>query len=452
MTRRHLLRIFAATLMTAAFVLQPVYAAPERNERAHFDTLAVRFDARAKNDPAALRRDFLSIDRSALDDERWIDLHVGLMKLAANAEPPSRGLPDGVSAPAATSGDVFDQRCERKRLRPIGEAAYAHTLRTTHGLDMTAMHVLRIGRRARADMRDELAAFAEEHGNGETWHEMAVRERAARPTSDEDLAQRYDAFTAEATRFVIEKGLVTVPDEARGLVVHLRGRFGYPFAIYEPGNGWKAGKLGRVVMGKMPRRFGPAQREEWFGDFNDHFQRIVAIHEGVPGHHLQFTRAAAAYKGMRRRAYNSVYVEGWGLYTEGLLARHGYITDPLDQFAALRMRAWRAVRCYVDPALHAGLIRPSQAVQLLIDEAGLSRRAAEMEVQRYLRDPTQPIGYWIGRQRIEAIRAAYLALHGDDAEREFHDRFLASGAIPLPLAEAVLLGRRASYDAAHSGD
>jgi len=449
---RALLNVRTAALLVAALALAPAYAGPDRDERKHFDEIVEHYDRRANKDAARLRASLLQVDRVELDDERWIDLHVALMHLAASRDRPDDGLPRGVSNPAASSTDPFDQRCHGRKLRPCGEAAYAHKLRTTHGLDMSTMRVLRMGRRARADVQLELELFAKVRGDGETWHEMAEREREDRPTSIWDLRTRYVRFTEEATRFAVEQELVTVPEAALDLKVTLQRRFRYPFAIYSPGPGHRAGTTGSVVLGEVPEELDATERTAWFSEFNDHFQRVVAIHEGVPGHHLQFTRAASVFRGMRRRAYNSVYVEGWGLYCEGMLARHGYLKDPLDQFAAIRLRAWRAVRCYVDPALHSGLIRPSDAVRLLREEAGFSRRAAEMEVERYLGTPTQPIGYWVGRQAIERMRAGYLTLHGADKEREFHDRLLGFGAVPLPLAAAVLLEKRDVYDALHRGD
>jgi uncharacterized protein (DUF885 family) len=444
-----LTRLLSAGLIAASFLGTVAVADPGAETRARFDQLATHFDSRKKQDAAGLRADLLAIDRAALDDDRWIDLHIGLMKLAEHTDAPRRGLPEGTTAPAATSSDPFDQKCDRQRLRPFGEAAYAHKLRTTHGLDMSTMRVLRMGRRAREAVAAELVAFAAEHGGGRTWREMAEHEQANRPADDADLKARYDAFSDESERFVIDRGLVTVPEDALGVRVRLVRRFGYPYAIYQPSVRAENGKIGGVVMGRRPEDLDARESAAWYGEFNDHFMRMVAVHEGVPGHHLQFRWAAKARKGLRRHGYNSVYVEGWGLYTEGLMERHGYVTGTLDRLAALRMRAWRAVRCYVDPALHSGLIRPSEAVRLLVDEAGASERAAKMEITRYLRDPTQPIGYWVGRRHIEKMRAAYIARHGEDAEREFHDRLLGLGCIPLPLAEAVLLDQRTTYDHSH---
>jgi uncharacterized protein (DUF885 family) len=113
------------------------------------------------------------------------------------------------------------------------------------------------------------------------------------------------------------------------------------------------------------------------------------------------------------------------------------------------MRLWRAVRVVVDAGLGTGEMTPAEAVSMLTDVVRMERSAAEGEVVRYLGMPTQPLSYLLGARKIDAMRRAYLVRRGPDAEREFHDRFLGFAPIPLNLAAAVLLDRRAAYDRAH---
>ena len=127
----------------------------------------------------------------------------------------------------------------------------------------------------------------------------------------------------------------------------------------------------------------------------------------------------------------------------------GFYEDPLTRLAWLRMRLWRAVRVVIDVGLHTGTLTPSDAVRMLVDEVRMERTSAEKEVRRYLSMPAQPLSYMLGFRRIRALRRAYLARHGPAAEREFHDRLLGLGSIPLDLAAAVLLDKRAAYDRAH---
>ena len=126
--------------------------------------------------------------------------------------------------------------------------------------------------------------------------------------------------------------------------------------------------------------------------------------------------------------------------------RAGFYANPAERLAYLRMKLWRAVRVVVDAGLHAGEMKPSEAVRMLTDIVLLERSAAQAEVRRYMTTPTQPLSYLLGYRKIRAMRNAWVVRHGRDSEREFHDRFLALGPVPLDLAAAVLLEKRGAYD------
>ncbi len=395
-----------------------------------------------------LRDELARIDRTSLSDEDWIDLHVVLMALdRALHKMPRHGLPNGVVAPARLSEDKFDKVVAG----PAGREKHTWLLRRKHGFALTSEEVLRIGERARRAAAADLEAFAAAHGDGRTWQELMVEERSHCATTHEELVTRCADAAKAAEDAVVAAGLISVPEEARHLTVEAGpSTLPYAFACYLPGRFDNKRRFdGRYIVAPLPYGLGERDQAAWFGDVDDHFMRVVSAHEGVPGHHLQFTRAAMVESRIRGRGYNSVFVEGWGFYSEGLLDRSGVLTEPLDRLALLRMRAWRAVRCYVDPALHMGRIAPSQARDLLVAESGMSKRAAEREVTKYMEWPTQPLGYWIGRHEIERMRDAYVAQHGAGKLREFHDRLLGFGNIPLPLAAAVLLDEREAWDAAH---
>jgi uncharacterized protein (DUF885 family) len=69
----------------------------------------------------------------------------------------------------------------------------------------------------------------------------------------------------------------------------------------------------------------------------------------------------------------------------------------------------------------------------------LERVNAEAEVNRYVYTPTQPMSYLVGKHEIMALRDEYFARHPEASLREFHDRLLAVGSLPVKLVrEAVL--------------
>lgn len=163
------------------------------------------------------------------------------------------------------------------------------------------------------------------------------------------------------------------------------------------------------------------------------------LHEAVPGHHLQGARAQeiADLPRFRRTAGYVAYDEGWALYAESLGVPLGLYGAASSRFAALAWEMVRAARLVVDTGVHALGWTREQAIDYLVDNAGIDRAFAVTEVDRYIDNPGQALGYKIGELKIHALRAqAQAALGADFDIRRFHNALLDDGALPLPLLEA----------------
>jgi uncharacterized protein (DUF885 family) len=68
-----------------------------------------------------------------------------------------------------------------------------------------------------------------------------------------------------------------------------------------------------------------------------------------------------------------------------------------------------------------------------LEEAGSPRIDAEIEVDRYIALPGQALSYMIGMIEIEKARDAAETREGSAFSlRDFHDRVLSLGQLPLP--------------------
>jgi uncharacterized protein (DUF885 family) len=170
-----------------------------------------------------------------------------------------------------------------------------------------------------------------------------------------------------------------------------------------------------------------------------HEMEATLLHEAVPGHHLQNSRALelGELPLFRRSSWYVAYGEGWALYAESLGYEMGFYTDPYMRFGALSAEALRACRLVVDTGLHAEGWTREQAIRYMIDNSGINDGFARAEVDRYIVLPGQALGYKIGELKIKALRAKAKAALGDKFDvRRFHNAVLDDGALPLTVLEA----------------
>jgi uncharacterized protein (DUF885 family) len=160
----------------------------------------------------------------------------------------------------------------------------------------------------------------------------------------------------------------------------------------------------------------------------------VTYHEANPGHHFQVSieQEFADRPALRRFGgilAGSAFAEGWGLYCERLADEMGLYLDDYERLGMLDAQAWRANRLVVDTGIHAlGWTRDRAIDQMT--SGGNPRAVAEIEVDRYIAWPGQALSYKIGQLEIQRLRQEAAGQPGFSL-RDFHDRVLALGSLPL---------------------
>ncbi len=177
--------------------------------------------------------------------------------------------------------------------------------------------------------------------------------------------------------------------------------------------------------------------------------RVLAVHESIPGHHLQIAIAQelAELPAFRRHAGYSAFVEGWALYTERLADEMGLYETDLDRLGMLSFDAWRAARLVVDTGIHTQGWTRARAESFMREHTALAANNISNEVDRYVGWPGQALAYKIGQREILALRRMAEQTLGTRFELSaFHDAVLGAGAVTLP----VLRRRVEAYIAAAS--
>ncbi len=165
---------------------------------------------------------------------------------------------------------------------------------------------------------------------------------------------------------------------------------------------------------------------------------VLSVHESVPGHHLQIAlqMELADMPNFRRYSGYTAFIEGWGLYSEGLGYDLGLYKDPYSRFGALTYEMWRAVRLVVDTGMHSQGWTRQQAIDCFKEIAAKTELDIINEIDRYIAWPGQALAYKIGQLKILELRDNAEQALGDNFDiRAFHDEMLGAGALPLERLE-----------------
>jgi uncharacterized protein (DUF885 family) len=173
-----------------------------------------------------------------------------------------------------------------------------------------------------------------------------------------------------------------------------------------------------------------------------HHVASVTYHEANPGHHFQLALQQQMPERHPLRRFGSMmagaaFAEGWGLYSERLADEMGLYLDGWERLGMLENQGLRAARLVTDSGIHALGWTREAAVDTL-EQSGQTHTDAVIEVDRYIGMPGQALCYMTGMFEIQRSRESESARLGASFSlRDFHDRVLALGEVPLPSFRRV---------------
>lgn len=290
------------------------------------------------------------------------------------------------------------------------------------------------------------------------------------PKSDEEMLAWYVEAGKRAVAYGRERQLFDIPADYR-LDVHptppvLQDSVD---AAYYPAPPFKTTGVGRFYL--SPTGNDPAALK-----LNNRASVAdTAIHEGFPGHdwHFKFmTQHARSISNIRWLTpgavedsssmwEDSMASEGWGLYSEELMADpapgrpYGFYS-PTEFMYQLQGQLMRAVRVVVDVGIHTGRMTYDQAVDYFAANVNFYPEArmlaasqpsakavfesSERAIYRYSKWPTQAITYNLGKAAIVELREADRKRRGQAfSAKDFHERLMKMGTIPATFFRDVFL-------------
>jgi uncharacterized protein (DUF885 family) len=168
----------------------------------------------------------------------------------------------------------------------------------------------------------------------------------------------------------------------------------------------------------------------------------LSLHEASPGHHFQLAIAqedTALPKFRRFDTHYVAYVEGWALYAESLGKELGLFTDPYQWYGRLSDEQLRAMRLVVDTGLHSKGWSRQQAIDYMLANSSMVESDVVSEVERYIAQPGQALGYKIGQLEISRLRREAENTLGPRFDvKKFHRLVLTSGQLPMRVLRTTV--------------
>ena len=187
---------------------------------------------------------------------------------------------------------------------------------------------------------------------------------------------------------------------------------------------------------------------------------MMMVHEGIPGHHLQFACASLQPSLIRRLFDATEHAEGWTTMLEDYMLDQGYVEDALIdevRFIAKRDICRLVARVGIDlyfmsgdkAFLDVGLDLdfasedPFENAALLLKTAtGFTDGRVQAELNWYSTEHGYPLSYLTGNRLVwelkqEILEANRRNLPAPDLDREFHRIYLESGCMPVTTLREV---------------
>lgn len=311
---------------------------------------------------------------------------------------------------------------------PNGDAIYRFDVHrmTTTGFSPEEIH--RMGLQQVVQIEAEMLKIAQQQGYTDlkSFNQHIREDRKLYATSGQQLLELYQHYTdqmygrlPQLVGHLPHNKLEVVPMD------DFRGPDEVP-ANYWPGSP-KSGRPGRINV----NQYAPEKRLLLNAE-------AIAYHEGIPGHHLQFTMAAELpdLPPFRKYAEFTAYSEGWAFYSERLAREVGFYQDPYSEYGRLENEMWRSVRLVVDTGVHYKHWSRDQMLEFFRQHTAMDEQNIVTEVDRYIAWPGQSLAYKLGQMKIIELRERARRRLGHRFDiRSFHDAVLAEGPVPLDTLE-----------------
>ena len=250
-------------------------------------------------------------------------------------------------------------------------------------------------------------------------------------------------YLQQATDFVQERNLVTVPDDPIEIIIMPEFQRGVTLAYLNPPGPLDEGQKSFYAVAPLPSDWTDEQVNSFLREYNLLSIQDLTIHEAMPGHHLQLSLSNRYPSVLRSVLWSGPFVEGWAVYAERLMIDEGYLdNDPLMRLINLKWYLRAVTNAIIDQAIHVDGMSRDAAMKLMIEGGFQEEREAAGKWVRAQLTSTQLSTYFVGYQEHIDMRAAVEHAWADEFTlRRYHDQALSYGSPAVKYVRALMMNQ-----------
>lgn len=324
----------------------------------------------------------------------------------------------------------------------VGEAGIQAIIDAEEMIDVPVLDILKRCFQDLEKAEAEIAEVAKQIDSTATVPELVARMRADH-VAPEDLQQAINDELARVRQYLSEYDLMTVPPEMPQVILtpmpdHSSGGG----MMLTPGPFEHIAKESYLAL-QIPKPNWTQERiDGLWSDFNTYALALLMIHECYPGHHTQFYLEKRVAMRASKDQDSDSNSDGWAEYGKYMMVDLVYA--PKNLF--YRLAVLLSKRSYIAAAIagmeiHLQKMTLKEASDFLMEKQGRTRENTYIWVlNRATHYPTH-LTYYIGSEMVRKLHEDYRALKGSAYSlKEFNDRFLTYGLIPIKVIRKDMLG------------
>ncbi|MFO7340518.1 MAG: DUF885 domain-containing protein, partial [Lysobacteraceae bacterium] len=338
---------------------------PARVPKVHAETVA-----RQNQGILAIVDSFIVPHADQLPDDERTRLEAAVARLRAAVAEHQAWL-DQVLVPNAAGdfrlgAELYDQKLKfslnsslsRSEIRQRAEAELARVRAEMYAIARTVLED-----RADAPPLPEDPDEAQRQAAIEAALELAYAERPAR----DQVVEAARAALEQATAFVREKDLVTLPDAPVEIILMPEFQRGVAVAYCDSPGPLDKNLKTFYAVSPIPDEWTEEQVDSFLREYNSRMIHLLSIHEGTPGHYLEGWHSARHPSTLRAVLRSGPFAEGWAVYTEKVMADAGYLdNDPLFRLVQLKFYLRTIANAILDQGVHVDGWSREQAMDLMV--------------------------------------------------------------------------------------